>query len=297
MQSFGENPMRYSVEFCEREYNNRLRVPEYQQIFSRWAMAGKQFRDSHQHDQGTQLHVAYGESDSSDLDYFSCGVSGAPLFVFIHGGYWRSLDKHDFSWVAGPFLTAQVNVAVINYALCPKVSIEDIVRQLQGGCAWLYRNADALAFNRDLMTIGGHSAGAHLAAMMLCADWPTWGPDLPIDLAKSALLISGLYDLEPLLSAPFVQGDLKLEPASVARLSAAYLRPRASSSVITAVGGLESDEFKRQNQMIEQHWPSHFLKDIPMPGTDHFTVVDALMDPTHPLTQAAITLCRKSDLA
>lgn len=286
--------MRYSVEFCEREYNNRLRVPEYQQIFSRWAETGKQFRDLHQNDHGTQLHQAYGESDSSELDYFSCGVPGAPLFVFIHGGYWRSLDKHDFSWVAGPFLTAQVNVAVINYALCPKVSIEDIVCQLQDGCAWLFRHADALGFDRGSITIGGHSAGAHLAAMMLCADWPAWGPDLPPDLATSALLISGLYDLEPLLSAPFVQGDLKLDADSVARLSAAYLPPQSGSRAITAVGGLESDEFKRQNQLIERHWPAHFLEDIPMPGTDHFTVVDALMDPTHPLTQAAIALCQKS---
>jgi len=286
--------MRYSVEFCEREYNNRLRVPEYQQIFSRWAETGEQFRDSRRADPGTQLHLTYGDAASSHLDYFSCGVSGAPLFVFIHGGYWRSLDKHDFSWVAGPFLRAHIDVAVINYALCPKVSIEDIVRQLQDGCAWLYRNADALAFDRNSITVGGHSAGAHLAAMMLCADWSKLGQDLPADLTKTALLVSGLYDLEPLLSAPFVQGDLRLDNASVARLSAAYLPPHPDSSVITAVGGLESDEFKRQNQLIEQHWSGHFLKDISMPGTDHFTVVDALIDPEHPLTRAAIALCRKS---
>ena len=289
--------MRYSVDFCEREYNNRLRVPECQQIFSRWAETGKQFRDLHQHDRGTQLHCAYGEAEDSQLDYFSCGVPGAPLFGFIHGGYWRSLDKHDFSWVAGPFLTAHIDVAVINYALCPKVSIEDIVRQLHHGCAWLYRNADSLGFDRQSITVGGHSAGAHLAAMMLCADWTKLGPDLPSNLTTSALLVSGLYDLEPLLSAPFVQGDLKLDMTSVARLSAAYLPPHPDSSVITAVGGLESDEFKRQNQLIEQHWPSHFLEDIPMPETDHFTVVDALIDPAHPLTQAAIALCRNSGAA
>jgi arylformamidase len=289
--------MRYSVEFCEREYNNRLRVPEYQQIFSRWVETGKLFRDSRRADPGTQLHLTYGEADSSQLDYFSCGVSGAPLFVFIHGGYWRSLDKDDFSWVAGPFLSAHIDVAVINYALCPKVSIEDIVCQLQDGCAWLYRNSGALGFDRDSITVGGHSAGAHLAAMMLCADWSKLGQELPPDLTKSALLMSGLYDLEPLLSAPFVQVDLKLDAASVVRLSAAYLLPHPDSSVITAVGGLESDEFKRQNQLIEQHWPSHFLEDIPMPGTDHFTVVDALIDPEHPLTQAAIALCRNSGAA
>ena len=289
--------MRYSVDFCEREYNNRLRVPECQQIFSRWAETGKQFRYLHQHDPGTHLHRAFGDADGSQLDYFSCGVSGAPLFVFIHGGYWRSLDKHDFSWVAGPFLSAHIDVAVINYALCPKVSIEDIVHQLQDGCVWLYRNADALTFDRSSITVGGHSAGAHLAAMMLCADWSKLGPDLPSNLTTSALLVSGLYDLEPLLSAPFVQGDLKLDPASVARLSAAYLPPHPDSSVITAVGGLESDEFKRQNQLIEQHWPSHFLEDIPMPETDHFTVIDALIDPAHPLTQAAIALCRNSGAA
>jgi arylformamidase len=177
------------------------------------------------------------------------------------------------------------------------VSIEEIVHQLQEGCAWLYRNADALGFDRQSITVGGHSAGAHLAAMMLCADWHNWGADLPPDLTKSALLISGLYDLEPLRYASFVQGDLKLDAASVTSLSAAFLSPHSGSSVITAVGGLESDEFKRQNQLIEQHWPSHFLEDIPMLGTDHFTVVDALIDPAHPLTQATITLCRKSGAA
>jgi arylformamidase len=133
--------------------------------------------------------------------------------------------------------------------------------------------------------------------MMLCADWPNWGAGLPPDLTKSALLISGLYDLEPLLYASFVQNDLKLDAASVTGLSAAFLSPHPGSSVVTAVGGLESDEFKRQNQLIEQHWPGHFLEDIPMPGMDHFTVVDALIDPAHPLTQAATALCRNSGAA
>jgi len=288
--------MSYSVEFCEREYNNRLLVPEHAAIFKRWADAGKQFRNIHQNDPGTHLHCAYAESDGSTLDYFSSGVPGAPLFVFIHGGYWRSLDKHDFSWVAGPFLAAHIDVAVVNYALCPQVSIEDIVRQLMEACTWLYRSTDTFAFDRELITVGGHSAGAHLAAMLLCAQWPMWATDLPPDLAKAALLVSGIYDLEPLLSAPFVNGDLKLDAASVARLSAAYLPPQSGCPAITAVGGSESSEFKRQNQLIAQHWPNNFLEDIPMPGTDHFTVVAAPLNDNHPLTRAAIALCLRPTL-
>ena len=287
----GKPTMTYSVEFCEKQYNNRLLVPEHAQIFQRWSALGKAFRDEREADAGTFLHRAYGQGDRERLDYFHCGVEGAPLLVFIHGGYWRSLDKHDFSWVAKPFLEAHIDVAVVNYGLCPEVQIDDIVRQMYKACTWLYRNADSLGFDRELLCVAGHSAGAHLAAMLLCAQWPSWGPDLPPDLVKAGILLSGLYDLEPLLYAPFVNGDLRLDADAVKRLSPVQMKPQTLSAVVTAVGALESAEFIRQNGLIEAHWQDNFRRDVPMPGTNHFTVVDALADATNPLTRAAIELC------
>lgn len=283
--------MTYTVEFCEREYNNRLLVPDYATHFERWARLGLEFRQRHQTRPGTRLDSLYAETPNASLDYFSCGQGQAPLFVFIHGGYWRSLDKNDFSWIAAPFLDARVDVALLNYALCPHVQIDQIVQQMRQACGWLVRQADGLGFDPHRITIGGHSAGAHLAAMLSCTHWSEWDRDLPNDLVKASLLISGLYDLEPLLWAPFVNQDLRLDAGSAARLSAAYLPPLAHCRVITAVGGLESDEFKRQNQLIAKHWPRNLIADVPMPDTNHFTVVDALAAPSNPLTAKALELC------
>lgn len=281
--------MNYTVEFCEREYNARAAIPDHPQIFARWAEQAAATRRL----RACLVDLPYGESSAEKLDLFPARSDNAPLFVFIHGGYWRSLDKSDFSWIAPPLVNHGIAVALLNYGLAPKTALEDIVRQMLRALAWLYRNADRYGFDPERIYVSGHSAGGHLTAMTMAALWDVYAPDLPRNLVKGGLAISGLYDLEPLVHAPFVNVDLKLDVRRARRLSPAYMPPATRAPLYTAVGALESSEFRRQNALIGKRWPQNFVRDVPMPGCNHLTVCDELANPASPLFDAAIELVRR----
>lgn len=278
----------YSVEFCEREYNARAAIPDHAKIFARWAEHGALTRRL----RACLLDLPYGETSAETLDLFPTRHEAAPLLVFIHGGYWRSLDKSDFSWVAPPFVREGIAVAVVNYGLAPHTPLEEIVRQILRALAWLYRNADRFGFDAERIVVSGHSAGGHLTAMAMAAHWPVFGSDLPAALVKGGFAVSGLYDLEPLRYAPFVNVDLQLDAARAATLSPAWLPPATGAPLYTAVGGLESSEFKRQTLLIAERWPDNVVRDVPAPLANHLTVMDELAQPGSALFDAAIALVR-----
>ena len=167
--------MASNTAFLEREYNARAAIREHPQIFARWAEQGAAARRL----RACEVDLQYGPLNMERLDIFHAHQSDAPLLVFIHGGYWRSLDKSDFSWIAPPLLQHGVAVAVTNYGLAPQTSIEDIVRQQLKALAWLYHNAERLRFNPDRIVVAGHSAGGHLTAMMMAALWQQFDSTLP----------------------------------------------------------------------------------------------------------------------
>jgi arylformamidase len=280
--------MKFTPEFCDREYNVRALVPEHPAILSRWAEQGAATRRLH----ACLVDLAYGGGPAERLDLFPAREEPSPLLVFIHGGFWRSLDKSDFSWVAPAFVRHGVSVALVNYGLAPRTPVEDIVRQTLAALAWLYRKADGHGIDRNRIHVCGHSAGGHLAAFSLAALWPVYADDLPADLVKGALAISGVYDLEPLVHAPFLNVDLKLDRERAARLSPLRYPPRAGARLITAVGGSETGEFIRQTALIGERWRASRLRDVPMPGCNHYDVMDALPDPASPLFDAALDLIR-----
>ncbi len=281
--------MRYTVEFCEREYNARAAIPDHPQIFARWAEQAAATRRL----RACLIDLPYGESRAEKLDLFPARSDNAPLFVYFHGGYWRSLDKSDFSWIAPPLVNHGIAVALPNYGLAPKTALEDIVRQTLRALAWLYRNGDRYGFDPERIYVSGHSAGGHLTAMSMAALWDVYAPDLPRNLVKGGLAISGLYDLEPLVHAPFVNVDLQLDARRARKLSPAYLPPATRAPLYTAVGALESSEFRRQNALIGKRWRENFVRDVPMPGCNHLTVCDELTNPASPLFDAAIELVRR----
>jgi arylformamidase len=281
--------MNYTVEFCERQYNARAAIPEHPQIFARWAEQAAATRRL----RACLIDLNYGETTGERLDLFPARRDGAPLLVFIHGGYWRSLDKSDFSWLAPAFVNHGVSMALVNYGLSPNTPVEDIVRQMLRAHAWLYRNADRLGFDPLRIFTTGHSAGAHLTAMMMAALWPVYEPDLPADLVKGALVISGVYDLEPLVYAPFLAADLQLDVKRALRLSPAYLPAATGAPLCTAVGGLESSEFKRQTALIGKAWKRNLVREVPMPSCNHLDIVDELANPASALFDAAIELIRR----
>ena len=274
-------------DFCNREYNNRAMIPDFADYLVRWSAQAAQARAGHAHLAG----LRYGSHEKETLDLFPAAGGHSPLMVFIHGGYWRSLDKDDFSWVAPAFLARGISVAVLNYALAPAVSLETITRQVLRALEWLYRNAGSHGIDPARIVVSGHSAGGHLCAMSLAALWPAWDPDLPADLVKGGVAVSGLYDLEPIRLASFLNVDLKLDARSVARLSPAWMPPASRAPLITAVGGLESSEFKRQNALLGARWRANLRADVPMPGCHHLSVIEGLATPGNPLFEASAALC------
>jgi arylformamidase len=268
--------------FLSREYNNRELFPDYARHFARWQEGSARARGT----MTCTLDRAYGTSPGETLDIFPARKGDGSALVFIHGGYWRSLDKKDFSFLAPAWVDAGVSLVVLNYGLAPAVTMERIVQQMLAASAWVYRHAEEYGMDEERLFVSGHSAGGHLAAMMLAALWPVYDRSLPKDLYKGALAVSGVYDLRPLVQVDWLQGDLRLDEATALKLSPAYLPPATRAPLTLAVGGLESSEFKRQNALLAQRWKPVLARDVPMPGRDHFTVIDGLADRANPLFAA-----------
>jgi arylformamidase len=268
--------------FLSREYNNRELFPDYARHFARWQESSARARGT----MTCYLDRAYGPSVAETLDIFPARKGDGSVLVFIHGGYWRSLDKKDFSFLAPAWVDAGVSLVVVNYGLAPAITVERIVQQMLAASAWVYRHAEEYGMDEERLFVSGHSAGGHLAAMMLAALWPVYERSLPKDLYKGALAVSGVYDLRPLVQVDWLQGDLRLDDASALKLSPAYLPPATRAPLALAVGGLESSEFKRQNALLAQRWKPVLSRDVPMPGRNHFTVIDGLADRANPLFAA-----------
>jgi arylformamidase len=278
--------MKNPTEYYSQQYNSRAAIPDHPHIFTRWIKESAHVRRTAM----GLFDLPYGESSGERLDFFPASRRNAPLLVFIHGGWWRSLDKSDFSFIAPAYVRAGFNVALPNYTLAPSASIEEITQQQLRALAWLYRNADQYDFDPRRIVVAGHSAGAHLTAMMMAALWPTFAPDLPHDLVKAGVLMSGLYDLDPVRYADFVNVDLKLTEERIAPLSPAFMPQAHAAPFITAVGGLETDEFKRQNALIGTNWNATHQRDIALPDANHLTICDAFAAPDSALFDATVKL-------
>ncbi len=278
---------RHDAAWHDSQYNNRARVPRALEHLKHWAQASQLVRQQHR----CVLDQAYGAAPSERLDIFPAETSNSPVMVFIHGGYWRSLDKSDLSFIAPAFTQRSVTVVVPNYALCPAVDMEAIALQCAQAVAWTWRHIAKHGGNPARIAVLGHSAGGHLAAMMLSCRWRDVGDDLPARMLIGALSISGLFDLEPIRHTPFLQTDLKLTPASVRRLSPAFFpRPRQGRLMAT-VGGAESDEFLRQNKLIRDQWgPTAVPVCEAIAGRNHFDVLHNLVEPDGRLHQLALKL-------
>jgi arylformamidase len=274
--------------FLAREYNNRELVPDHPKYFARWGEASVRARST----MASRLDLRYGDMPGETLDLFPARKGDGSCMMFIHGGYWRSLDKKDFSFLAPAWVDAGVSLAVVNYDLCPAVTMEDIVQQMLRASRWLWLNAESYGMDQDRLYVSGHSAGGHLTAMLMCALWPVFDARLPRDLWKGGLAVSGLYDLRPLLQVDFLQQDLRLDDASARKLSPAYLPPATRAPVMTCAGGSESSEFLRQNRLLGERWRAAFAGDVPMPGKNHFSVCDGLAERSSPLFQAALRLMK-----
>src|SRR5438445_1297219 len=194
-----------------------------------------------------QLDIAYGSGDRDRLDYFpTAEPKSSPTVVFIHGGYWQRGDKSAYSFLAESFVKNGASFVAINYDFCPGMRLTQIVEQARKAMAWLWHNIDSLGGNREKLCIAGHSAGAHIAGTMMITDWPSFAKGLPQDMFKGALLVSGIFDLEPLLSTS--NNDLlHLDQAEAFSQSPINHAAVTNAPQLIVYGEDETEEFKWQS--------------------------------------------------
>jgi arylformamidase len=259
-----------SVDY-EVEYNNRARVPENPALIAGWATDAAAYRTRH-----APRSLSYGPGARNRIDFFAGGGKG-PIVVFIHGGYWQSLDSSFFSHLAGGLNAHGIDVAVPGYDLCPEVTVEEIIGQMRMASRELAR------LGRPLV-VSGHSAGGHLAACMLATDWPAFDASLPADLVMAAYTISGLFDLGPLVDTS-INKAVRLDHAAARAASPLFWPTPARGSLDAVVGGNESAEYFRQSQTIVDLWGKAGVATRfgTVPDANHFTAIAPLADPDSPM--------------
>jgi arylformamidase len=277
----------YTPEFVERGYNNRAAVPDHPLWLARFAESSAKARAA----LAPKLDLRYGPGAKETLDLFVPSGRTRATFVFLHGGYWRALDKSDFSFVAEPFVAQGIAVAVVNYDLCPDVTIATIVDECRRAVAWVVRDGAAQGVNPDHVVVGGHSAGGHLAAMMLATDWTAQG--LAREPLAGAVSISGVHDLAPMVLFSF-NSDFGLDADEAVRLSPVRMTPRCGAPLLLAVGADETSEFIRQTRILWDAWPDSrpagARAPLIVPARHHFSVIDDYADPASELTRATLAL-------
>jgi len=274
----------------EKYYNVRAAIPDHMDVFVKWREASDAYKAACP---GARLDLAYGDGISEKLDFFPAknNIAPAPLVMLIHGGYWQAMDKADNAFGARALNDAGVGVAVVNYALCPNVTLGDITQQMCQTAVWLWRNANALGADPDRLFAFGHSAGGHLAAMMMCADWAAIDPNIPADLFKGGLAISGLFDLTQLVETS-INDKVGLSWENAKLLSPVNHAPASGHAFVAAVGGDESVGFHDQAESLRQAWAPHGVDVEPMaiPGCNHLQAFEALADPNTDICKKALSM-------
>jgi arylformamidase len=234
-----------------------------------------------------RLDVPFGPTLAEHLDLYPAGEN-SPVLVYVHGGFWCLRTSKEFGFVAKGPVSQGVATVVANYDLCPRVTIEEIVRQTRAAVVWIYKNAARFGGDPERIHVAGHSAGGHLVAMLLSTDWESeYG--LPGDIIKSATAISGLYDLAP-FPYTFLQPQLQLGLDQVLRNSPILHVPDTSPSLLVAYGEDETDEFKCQSEEYLEAWRTKGLEGerLILQGKNHYDVIDGFLDPESPLCSAIL---------
>jgi len=273
----------------EAEYNNRARVPEHPEIMAGWGRDAAAYRDQAAAEGRAEIGIRYGDTARQIIDLFSvAGGGAAPLALFVHGGYWRSLEPALFSHMARGLNARGIAVAIAGYDLCPQVRIADIIAEMRRASLHLWRR-----FGQRMLAIG-HSAGGHLVACLAATDWKALDPALPPDLTPAAYAISGLFDLAPLLGVS-MNADLRLDPQEARRVSPIFWPAPRGAAFDAVAGALESSEFLRQSHAIAHAWGASGVatRCEEVAATNHFTVLDALADPDSAMVARLLALSER----
>jgi arylformamidase len=276
----------YTREEIDHAYDQSVWAPNADEVRARTARLSAAARGKLDHRTG----IPYGDAAAERLDFFPAAAPNAPVVVFIHGGAWKLSGTADYCAAAETFVRAGVNYIVLDFACIPAVRLPDMVEQVRSATAWVYRNAAGLGIDRERIYVTGHSSGAHLAGCVLVTDW-RGEHDLPGDIVKGGLCMSGMYELAPvMLSAR--SAYLRLSEAEVERYSAQRHLDRLHCPVLVAHGGDESPEFQRQaRDFAAALRPIGKLADfLPLPGVNHFEMALQLANSDSAVARAVFRL-------
>ena len=254
-------------EEMEYQFNPRVTVTEYPRLTEERERASEATRAKLKH----HRDVRYGDGPRMTLDIFPAERPGAPVQIYIHGGYWRGGSKDAYSFISEPFFEAGVTTVLLEYDLCPQVTVPDIMRETREGIAWVYRRIAEYGGDPERLYLTGSSAGGHLTARAVSHHWEEDG--LPEDILKGAVAITGVYDPDPVFHVS-VNEDIRLTPESAREVSALLHPPLDRTPLVVAVGkaetrgwiGMSRDFFALcQERSVDCSY-------LEVPGAHHFSV-------------------------
>ncbi len=229
---------------------------------------------------GMPKRVAYGSGEHEGLDIFNCGIKGAPVNVFVHGGAWRRNVAADYAVQAEPLVRAGAHSVIIDFINVDQASgdLFPMYQQVRRALGWVYRNAESFGGDRDRIYISAHSSGSHLSGVVLTRGWKEEG--LPPDFCKGAVLLSGMYDLAPVALSKR-SSYVKFTGAMVEQLSGGRFIDDLHTPLVLAIGTCETPEFQRQSRdfaaaVRAAGKPAELIVGT---GYNHFELLETLANP------------------
>ena len=267
----------YNTEQLNDQYNTRLHEPDYANYFDRWERLSRQTAE-----QNIILKdIPYGEHEKERLDIFPSKMHQSKTLIFIHGGYWHLLDKTMFHFLAGHFLNYNVTTVLINYPLAPRASMDEIVTACRKALRWLHDNM--VRFNGDPaeLYLLGHSAGGHLASMMLVS--------AEAKFVRAMISLSGLFRLEPVMLS-YLNDSIGMDLENAIKNSPVFLNPVNDCPLLLFTGTEETDEFKAQTKELCHSWKSKNsnIAYLEVPQKNHYSILDAVVEKNSTLRAAII---------
>ncbi|HLN09677.1 MAG TPA: alpha/beta hydrolase [Xanthobacteraceae bacterium] len=224
------------------------------------------------------LDVRYGPHPRQTFDFFQSEAPWRGTLAYFHAGYWQARDKSQFRFLAPDFLIYGIDVAFINYPLCPDVDLPTLVEAARASLPALLKCAAGRGRGGTHVVAAGHSAGAHLSVELALTDWSVRG--LPASPVAAVAALSGVYDLEPLVRTP-LNDKLGLDTATARALSPIHRLRGGLPPALFVVGGDETPAFRQQNARMHEAWrrAGNASETLVVDGTDHFTLLRALPAP------------------
>jgi arylformamidase len=257
-------------------YNNTVAVANSADLVADWERRSAALAIAHP----KYLDLRYGTRERNRLDFFAASESGAPVLIFIHGGYWQMRAKEIFRFLAAGALAHEIGFANVGYTLAPHATLDEIVTEVHSAIDWIVDHAAAYGADPNRVYVSGWSAGGHLTAVSLSHPG-----------VRGGLAISGIFDLEP-IRLSYLNAKLRLDRGGVTRLSPMKNVPLASPPLVIAYGTAELPELQRQSCEYAEARANAGLagKLVALAGHNHFTILEELAQPEGALTSLLLEL-------